>query len=772
MEPTFLNRTQEFGELKKIMTLKAESNTGKVLILYSKAGIGKARLIKEYLWQYHPVSLVMNVKNPTSPNSITPSYSYFNMLFKQMECLLEPTPPYALVATIGLSLKQFSFGASVERISDMPKDITRKFKRMHKFFKNYSQKVIVTIENVQVIDHESLEIFKSFLEEFPNIYMFLEYNTDEQHTNIDLLTIFEFLEPFSIYKYPVKIEKLDNTHLLNIMRELKGENIEKSKFEQFYTLYDGNIDKLIISFLEDTEVLSLEPWEILVQKRISKQAQFVLYIVLFYRGEIYKEELLRVLLCSDELYFWSSQRIDSACMELEQSNLIIKEQNRVLLNNSTISILENMRFTEVAYSAFKIVENDSYRLLSDKEKKVTALYQLIYLYSLFKDKQIITLLPHIKECLLTSCSLTRILEYIEKISKHFDFNTPFRNQLKLGIVDILYAVGEMELALEKLEEIFCADNLQHEMYLIAIKGALHTVDFELYYKEVKKKYSDLLRVQLFCDYIYLYYKMKYKNTKVAEEYSEQILKNSKYKMFPEYYFVLKNHSTYLNNKEAINELRECITAFEQNGRKDLIIRTKVTLAMRYANLGDLDQASEILKEAKKDNTYECRECYFLNNFAVIDILNNHFSKEVELNLKCALLFHPSHYQKGIILCNLLIYYCKVQNFKSAANIVRELESPQYLQYAFIQYKHIIHYNLYYYFSCIKDTEKSNYHQLELRNLYHDATIELREYMDATIFNKKKLPESHRRYFYSKLPYRPDYIGYWQLEVPDFSTYYR
>lgn len=32
----------------------------------------------------------------------------------------------------------------------------------------------------------------------------------------------------------------------------------------------------------------------------------------------------------------------------------------------------------------------------------------------------------------------------------------------------------------------------------------------------------------------------------------------------------------------------------------------------------------------------------------------------------------------------------------------------------------------------------------------------------------QLPTTHRRYFYPKLPYRPDYIGYWQLGVPDFS----
>ena len=61
--------------------------------------------------------------------------------------------------------------------------------------------------------------------------------------------------------------------------------------------------------------------------------------------------------------------------------------------------------------------------------------------------------------------------------------------------------------------------------------------------------------------------------------------------------------------------------------------------------------------------------------------------------------------------------------------------------------------------------------MALKRLYENAPDELREYMDATIFGENKLPVTHRRYYYSKYKYRPDYIGYWQLEVPDFSSVY-
>lgn len=191
--------------------------------------------------------------------------------------------------------------------------------------------------------------------------------------------------------------------------------------------------------------------------------------------------------------------------------------------------------------------------------------------------------------------------------------------------------------------------------------------------------------------------------------------------------------------------------------------------MRNANIGNLETARILLKEAQKENIYSCRECYFLNNFSVIDILDEKFTKDVENNLKNALLFIPSHYEQGIILCNLLIYYSKTKDFEKAKDIATQLEMPQYQQYMFEQYNHIIHYNLYYYYSVIGDSSKINQHYTELEKLSKICPLELKEYMNATVFHKTKLSPQHRRYFYTKYPYRPDYIGYWQLEVPDFTV---
>ena len=138
------------------------------------------------------------------------------------------------------------------------------------------------------------------------------------------------------------------------------------------------------------------------------------------------------------------------------------------------------------------------------------------------------------------------------------------------------------------------------------------------------------------------------------------------------------------------------------------------------------------------------------------------------NLKNALLFKPSKYEEGIILCNLLIYYCKTSNITKATRTATYLEGFEYQQYRFEQYQHIIHWNLYYYYSTINDTDKMNQHAVQLKKLQNNAPTELQEYISATLDKTIQLPTTHRRYFYSKLPYRPDYIGYWQLEVPDFS----
>ena len=383
-------------------------------------------------------------------------------------------------------------------------------------------------------------------------------------------------------------------------------------------------------------------------------------MILFYGSEIYKDTLLKILVKIKKI-LWNYSKIEKFCAELEQYHIINIENEKLILNNSIINYLEEVKSVEEAFVAFRIVEEYCYNELLTGDSKNDSLFRLIYLYFLFNDERIITLLPYIKERLINAQSINQVLDQIESISKSGKIDLKLKQKLILGIVDILYAIGNMSMARKKLDTIFQKDNLQHEMYNLALKGLLNELDFASYYNELFRKYKSQVRIELFCEYMMLYHKMKYESSTTAKKYAQKLLRTKQYKNYLEYYFILKNFSTYLNNNEAIIALQQCINVFESQKRKDLAIRTKVTLAMRIANIGDLMTARKILKEAENENIYSCREYYFLNNISVIDILEGNISDEVESNLKNALLFLPTQYEKGIILCNLLIYYCEMND---------------------------------------------------------------------------------------------------------------
>lgn len=764
--PDFLNRNKEFKLFENHIHKKAISTAGRAILLYSNPGIGKARFIKEYIAKHYPNLLYLDVKIPSSSSMIASPYQFVDALYLKVEEIISNKIHFNIISNIEFTCKIFSLSLSFEKGSDIPKDILKKIKVIRYFFREWQQNIIISFENFQIIDVESTRIIQSFLKNYSSLIIFFEYTTDEMHTSSHLLDLFDYIKEYSVFSNPIELKKMDLLHVLKIVEQSIEKQISKNKFQDCYIQFHGNIDELIIYFIQNNNE-EIDPQKIFDKELLSPQAKYISYILLFCRGHLYVDELLKIINYTPD-GFWDENLLMEVCAELEKYHIISIDKKEIILNNSSIRILENSKLNATAYVAFNTVQKDCYNRLVNKANSTEALYRLIYTYYILRDFNVLKLLPYIKEHLIYANSSYEVIRQIDKISNFVSNEHKLKQKLILGIVDILYSLGHIDEALSKLETIFCKDNLSHLMYMLALKSMLKKEDFLQFYVCVRQKYENIPEITLFCDYINLYYKMKYSTSETAKDYAKTILKNEKYKSYLVYYFVQKNYSTYLNNDKAIEILDKCEKAFREKNRSDLAIRTKITRAMRNANKGNLEIARTILKEAEDENKYDCLQYYFLNNFAMIDILEHNFRNEIEQKLKDALLLLPTHYEKGIILCNLLIYYCETSNFTQAKKIANELENKNFYKYAFEQYNHIIHYNLYYYYSSVKDVPNMEKHFVELHKLYKNAPGELQEYMDATIFGKKDLPLNHRRYHYSKYPYRPDYIGYWQLEVPDFS----
>lgn len=767
--PDFLNRNEEFKLFENNIYLNASSATGRIILIYSTPGIGKARFVQEYIAKHYPNSLTLEVKIAASSSMISSPYQFINALYSKMKEVVLARRSFSIIPSIEFTLNLISLSLSVEINSDIPKDVLKKINSIRYFFRECPQNIILSFENFQIIDNESLKILQSFIRENSNLVAFFEYTTDEVHGSSHLLNLFEYFKDCSVFARPIELKKLDSELVLQIVEQSSKKEISKKEFQDYYIRYNGNIDELMICFIQNNNEIT-NPQNIFDEEKLSPQAIYISYILLFCRGHLFTDELLK-LISSSPTDFWNEKLLMKVCYELQKYNIISIDNNEIILNNSSIRILEHSKLNATAYVAFNDVQIDCYKKLETNTVSTESLYRLIYSYYIFKDSNILNLLPYIKKHLIYSDSFYEVIKQIDEISNSISNESKIKQKLILGIVDILYSLGCMQEAEFKLETIFCKNNLLHLMYMLALKSVLKAEDFHQFYIDTRKAYKNYPEVTLFCDYINLYYKMKYAKSNEAKNYAQKILDNRKYRPYLVFYFVKKNQTTYLNNDEAIKILEDCERAFREHNRTDLAIRTKVTLAMRYANKGKLKKAKILLQDAEKENKYDCLQYYFLNNFAMIDILEHNFHDTLEKNLKDALLLQPTHYEKGIILCNLLIYYCETSKLCEAKEIAKQLEDIDFYQYAFEQYNHILHYNLYYFYSIINDNTYKQKHFLELKKLYQYAPIDLQEYMDATIFASKELPTSHRRYFYSKYPYRPDYIGYWQLEAPDFSSIY-
>ena len=175
-----VNRTTEMAALKESMLKNSKSEHGKVLMLYSDAGIGKARLIEEYIKKMYPKAAKLNIKIPASTQGIMSDFSFFNAFFEQIEKNIYENR-YSLNIHFKIEIPYFPFILEMHKLGDTPQNIIKKTKKCERIFKNYEHEIVIAIENSQIMDIPSLNIFTEFLKKYKNIIMFMQYTTDAGH---------------------------------------------------------------------------------------------------------------------------------------------------------------------------------------------------------------------------------------------------------------------------------------------------------------------------------------------------------------------------------------------------------------------------------------------------------------------------------------------------------------------------------------------------------------------------------------------------------------
>lgn len=336
-----VNRTTEMAALKESMLKNSKSEHGKVLMLYSDAGIGKARLIEEYIKKMYPKAAKLNIKIPASTKEIMSDFSFFNAFFEEMEKNIYENR-YSLNIHFKIEIPYFPFILEMHKLGDTPQNIIKKTKKCERIFKNYEHEVVIAIENSQIMDIPSLNIFTEFLKKYKNIIMFMQYTTDAGHNKQTMQNVFDYIKDYSVTSVPVLLHQLTPDHAIMVISNKLDKDIDLTLIKEKYLEVHGNMDELLLYSANELDPkIALDAQ---IEQSLSKDAKYILYLILFYRGTIYKDELYRLLLMTLE-ETWDKDRMEKILIELQEKFLITIDNTKISINNSVIAELEDSLFS-------------------------------------------------------------------------------------------------------------------------------------------------------------------------------------------------------------------------------------------------------------------------------------------------------------------------------------------------------------------------------------------------------------------------------------------
>lgn len=416
-------------------------------------------------------------------------------------------------------------------------------------------------------------------------------------------------------------------------------------------------------------------------------------------------------------------------------------------------------------------------MLNDAYKDENAVLHLLHVYTITSDRDILQLIPYIKKLILTQKYPEAIVEKTNLILREVmkdNSEKSVQRYIALEMINLLFMIGDAKTGISILQKIYVEDDPILAAYMAAlIASDVHSSSVENKLLMIASNFCTINYFSIFINTCLLTYYMRTRNGEESLKFAKEIVTRFSPSVTIEYGFLLKVYSEFFNNKDALRILDKCIMIFNANYRQDLSMLCKITVASRWAYLGCIDTARKTLLESRtfaQQNSIPVRDYYYLNNFAALSIIEGNFSKDVEIMLQDALLFVANEYERVIILCNALIYYINVDDCTMQMNIIDKLESIDISCYGYEELRHIYHYNLFYAYRKQGSNMKMGKHREKLSEMLDEkkSTQDAKDFVAASL-NGDILPKGHQWHFYSKLSYRPDFIGYWQFEMPNHNA---
>jgi len=774
----FINRTKERDNL--INVLSNSKNNNEVIIITGSSGVGKSELAHHVLESELFKNRNIRVRIPKTISNAFENNHYFNLLYKTVfNYVKNSNNPqlksfskiiafnYFNIFKAGIDWLKNRLGFSESlRLSEpiYSLDIISK--------KNYIEKIlsknnyIICIENFQNIDVGSSEILYEIISQTSNLVFVFEYTLVNDNDNNILGDICNSIEKTcGLEKIKILyIDKLDFSEaqrLLNSSSNLS--NIDVQELEKIYHISGGNLMHIILASRD----FSLKQNPIcLTIGNLSKNARYLLEIMYWLEREIDYNELFELL---DEHYTpknitFSIAEYENSYKELCTANVIMSIGNNIRWrHDSIITDIENRSVDPIRFLAYSAVKKYYLNKMKDTAKKPMIIERLFSLYLKYGDSDVVDLLTDIRNIILQYKYPNIIIDKMNFLEeKLIHSSTSHRKFAYESLSEICHAVGLADKAEEYLQKVYDALNPFHYALragILALKYYIPNCRQELVAMSSMSIVNPRLRLMV--NLCHLFSIMMASRKSEGKLYAERLLLDDEYLNFIEYGILLRNYSELVDDiPESINILERALNIFKTHKCHEYEADAYIAFSMLYSYIGNFNLAENYLQRAVYINPKtEISSIY--NNLAAISILKGSYNRETLKNLNNALLINSYDYDRCIIKCNLMIYYCLTNDFENATKLCIQIENSEYKRYNYDEFKHIIFTNLLYFSKCIRDKsreERYTYNLLELvsANDVCESVINL--------IKSNLTGNEDKRYFFSKFPFRVDFLGNWRFYI--------
>lgn len=772
------------NEIEKLSTIMDSCEKNNVILISGISGIGKSGLVSKLKLNNSLLSIIVSVKMTKNSVSTIENLQYFNAIYK---CLynfsiehfsLIPTPTEYGIRSFGNIIRYIishikekaGFGGAIS-IAEPVEDEAIIRKKDYIIYVLKNSEIILNIENIQNIDTQSFELLREIISSVQNKTFIFEYTLNE--TNHDhYINMYKEISETGCTINEFFVKKMDFRFAKTLAPNNK--EINENLLKKIYDLSNGNLMEIILANEHSRENESNINVSL---SQLSSNEKYIIYSVFLNDSSISYDVLYNIIANSVrtplEFYIKNDESfLENIISVLCRKNLLKIENNKIYLIHDSISReIEKTKKEPILLSAYADVKEHFLNNLNDNSCDSDILEKLISLFIQFSDQELITILPNIKDFLLRikypHLIIKKLSNYRKSLLSTTTINKKSTQSLTLLLVEICLSKKLFIQAQENLDLIYNVNNSYH----IALQGQIFALqdssDIPAKIKHLVSYTDSGSRLKLILELCFLNYNMKNSETSKSRLIAENILKNNEYKKYKEYGYLLRNYAELLEStSECLKYYHDAIKIFKKHGMKSDIASVYISLSMIYSYEGHLKGARRyISKSINLDSNISM--CYILNNKSVIDILDNTYSINTEKDLKDAHLLSVSKYERIIIECNLLVFYCLINDLVNAEVFAQRIENSDYFNYKYEEFLHIIYQDLLYYYNTINHKSKASFYLDKIIKLIDNKSTRQSTKELAKAMNELSTSD----YFYSKFKFRVDFLGYWEFVIDNDISHY-